>query len=396
MKVNKLFLLILPLLFALFSNNGVSANADDGIQDFYRKIETDANGWVWDGFELFENTDASRCWEHGTFEANKTGTYRFKGNSLSIVGYKGVAGGSIEVDIDGETEEVSLEGIQDSYQNILYTSAELSDDWHTLTITSLEEGKWHCIDAIIVNINKEAYLQNYNLAQVGKIICSVMNPTGGGNKDINVIRNEKIYEVGTSGCGPAQYDSFNGSGKNYFYIGFEFEEEIPFSKFVFQEGDTWFDGGWFANGDIKVEVRQDGIWTPVELIEEVNYPKSNLRKDFGVSCEIFTFKFETIEGDAIRLIGLSGGSSNFVSIAQVEVYSNAEALTLHNGYNYKDACVFEIESEENPPVGGDDNTNDSDNSEKGCGGTIIPSLIVIAPAALVLLIKKRKISKEEE
>ena len=407
MNMKKLFILIILLGVLVLPKTLV--NAAEGVQEFYRTIETDSEGWSWNGFELVENYEASRSWEHGTFEKGKTGVYRFKGTDLHIIGYKGIVGGSIEVDIDGKKEIVSLAGEKDEYQSILYTNNELTFDWHTLTITSLEDGKWHAIDAIKVNIDKEAYLKNYNLAQVGKIISSVMNPIGGGNHDINVIRNEKIYDVGTSGCGPSQYDSFNGSGKNYFFVGFQFDEEIPFSKLVFQEGDTWFDGGWFANGDIRVEVRQNGIWSTVVLKEDVNYPNSNERKDFGVSCEIYTFTFDTMVGDAIRLIGLAGGSSNFVSIAQIEVYSNQDALTLHGGYDYRDACAFEVKTEE-PPVDdtptdnpGDDlptdnpggNSNENNNQDNGCGGSIVPSLIAISPVILVLFVKKRKMNEEE-
>lgn len=407
MKLNKLYLLLLPLLVSFFEKEKIVVDAA-ATQDFYRTIETDAEGWVWDGFEAFENVQASKSWEHGTFEKNKTGTYKFKGTDISILGYKGLVGGTIEVDIDGNKETVSLTSSKDFYQQELYTKNNLADDWHTLTITSLEEGKWHCIDAIRVNMNKEAYLENYNLALVGNIMCSVMNPTGGGNHDINVIRNEKYYEVGTSGCGPAQYDSFNGSGRGYFYVGFVFEEEIPFSKLVFQEGDTWFDGGWFSDGDIKVEVRHNGSWTTVSLKERVNYPTSDRREDFGVSCEIYTFDFETIVGDAIRLIGMTGGSSNFVSIAQIEVYSNPDAKTLHTGYDYKEACIFEVKEElpggdtsdtpsEEPSVEPSETPSEEPSEEptepvkKGCkGATTSSSIIALLSIASLVLSKKRK------
>ena len=406
MKLSKLYLLTLPLLLSFAQSEEITVNAESK-QDFYRTIETDAEGWEWNGFEAFENVDASKSWEHGTFEKNKTGTYRFKGTDIKILGYKGLVGGSIEVDIDGNKETVSLSASSDQYQQLLYSSYNLSDDWHTITITSLEDGKWHCIDAIQVNMNKEAYLENYNLALVGNIMCSVMNPTGGGNHDINVIRNEKYYEVGTSGCGPAQYDSYNGSGRGYFYVGFVFEEEIPFSKLVFQEGDTWFDGGWFADGDIKVEVRHNGSWTAVTLNERLNYPSSDNRADFGVSCEIYTFNFETITGDAIRLIGMSGGSSNFVSIAQIEVYSNPDALTLHTGYDYKAACIFEANKQtpdgdtsetpsEEPSVEPSEQPSTEPNEptpptpKKGCKGTASTTLIALASLAGILFIKRKK------
>ena len=79
------------------------------------------------------------------------------------------------------------------------------------------------------------------------------------------------------------------------------------------------------------------------------------------------------------------------------MYSNQEALTLHGGYNYKDACAFEIFKEE-PPVeeeNPDVDLDENDNQEKGCFGAVSTSLMAITPIALVVFIKKRK-NKEEE
>ena len=87
MKLNKLYLLILPLLMSFVQKEEIVVSADEK-QDFYRTIETDAEGWTWNGFEAFENVEASKSWEHGTFEKNNTGTYRFKGTDINILGYK--------------------------------------------------------------------------------------------------------------------------------------------------------------------------------------------------------------------------------------------------------------------------------------------------------------------
>ncbi len=308
---------------------------------YLKSVETDAEGWSWNGFTLVANEQASRVWETGTYSASATGEYRYKGDYLEIYGYKGPEGGEISVEIDGVAiETLSLKASADTYKALL-GSYETSYGWHTLKITSLTEGKWHSIDYIKIDIGKEAYCANYNLALVGNILCSVMHPTGGGNRDLNVVRNEKVYEVGVSGVGPLQYDSYNGSGRGYFYMGYTFTEELTFSRLVFQEGETWFDGGWFADGDVKVQVQTNSGWKDVTLVSPVNYPVSDTRADFGQNCEIYTFDFEPIAGKAIRLIGMSGGSSNFVSVAQIEVYSNRDALTLHGGYDYKNAVVFE-------------------------------------------------------
>ena len=313
---------------------------------YLKTIETDAEGWDWSGFTLVANEQASRTWETGTYEKGGVGTYRFKGDYLEIYGYKGPEGGDVEIKIDGfGMGDFSLKDQKDGYRKLI-GSFDMKYGWHTLKITSLTEGKWHSIDYIKVDIGKEVYTANYNLALIGNILCSVPNPTGGGNRDLNVIRNEKAYEVGISGVGPLQYDSFNGSGRGYFYMGYTYSEQITFSRLVFQEGETWVDGGWFADGDVKVQVQTTNGWKDVELIAPVNYPVSDLRADFGPNCEIYTFDFKPIEGKAIRIIGMSGGTSNFVSVAQIEVYSNYDALTLHGGYDYRNAVIFEVAATE--------------------------------------------------
>ena len=153
-------------------------------------------------------------------------------------------------------------------------------------------------------------------------------------------------------------------------MGYSFAEELPFSKLVFQEGDTWFDGGWFSDGDIKVQVRKDGAWKDVTLTEPVGYPVSDAREDFGQSCEIYTFSFEKTAGDAIRLIGMTGGTSNFVSVSQIEVYAEADAKTLEQGYDYRAATVYELEEEtEDEPGAPSEDVPEQDPPQDGNGKT---------------------------
>ena len=381
------------------------AYAESGVK-YLKTIETDAEGWTLDGFVLVANEQASRNWETGTYESGSVGTYRFKGDYLEIYGYKGPEGGDIEIKIDGfSLGDFSLKDQKDGYRKLI-GSFDMKYGWHTLKITALTDGKWHSIDYIKVDIGKEAYTASYNLALIGNILCSVPNPTGGGNRDLNVIRNEKAYEVGVSGVGPLQYDSYTGSGRGYFYMGYTFTEFITFSRLVFQEGETWVDGGWFADGDVKVQVQTANGWKDVELIAPVNYPVSDLRADFGQNCEIYTFDFKPIEGKAIRIIGMSGGTGNFVSVAQIEVYSNYDALTLHGGYNYKNAVIFEppviepeepeqsssVETSETAHVSVPTSTAPVEPAEQnGCGATgaaLVP-VMISSILALAFIRKKR-------
>lgn len=307
---------------------------------YLRTVETDAEGWTFDGFNIAENAAASRLFEHGTFAAGSTAEYRFKSDYIELVGYKGPEGGALDIEIDGvKKSTVSLAGAADAYRSTL-ASYELDLGWHTVKITSTAENKWHAIDCLRVALDKTVYENNYNLALVGDIICSVQNPTGGGNKDLNTIRNEKYYAVGTS-AGPLQYDSFHGSGREMFYMGYSYKEEMTFAKLVFQEGATWATGGWFADGDVKTQVRTDAGWTDVKLKKPVGYPVGDSQDAFGENCETYVFEFEPIKGNAIRIVGTTGGTENFVSVAQIEVYGSDSAETLADGYNYKKATVYE-------------------------------------------------------
>lgn len=365
-------------------------NAEETAQDYFRTVETDAQGWTWNGFSPVENGSASRLWQHCTYEAGAVGEYKFKGSAVELVGYRGPDGGRLQVEIDGVAQtEVSLNAASESYKQTLASYEVTGEGWHTVKITSAEEGKWHALDCVRIAMDRDAYLKNYNLALVGNIICSVENPTGGGNKDLNVIRNEKIYPVGTTGTGPMQYDSFNGGGRGMFYMGYSFKEHIPFSKLVFQEGDTWDSGGWFSDGDIKVQVRTINGWKDVELTSPVAYPVSDKREDFGDSCEIYTFEFETVTGDAIRLIGMNGGTDNFVSVSQIEVYSDADAVTLSQGYDYRTATVYE----QKPTDGGkkpQKNGESDSNIGLVVGLSVGGAALIGGGAAAAFVVRKKK------
>ncbi len=319
-------------------------NAESAPEKKYmRTVETDAEGWNFDGFSLVENAKASRIFEHGTFSADATAEYAFKGRYLEIVGYTGPVGGALDIEIDGvKKESISLFGDEDEYQKTLGTY-DLEDDWHTVKIISKEENKWHAVDCVKVLLDKAVYEQNYNLALVGDIICSVPNPTGGGSRDLNTVRNEKDYLLGTS-AGAMQYDSFHNSGREIFYMGYKYSDTMTFEKLVFQEGDAWNGGGWFANGDICVQVHTDFGWQTVTPLKPINYPMGDTLADFGESCERYVFEFAPVKGDAIRIYGVTGGEENFVSVAQIEVYGSAAAKTISDGYNYREATVYELKA----------------------------------------------------
>ena len=50
MNFKKIFILAILLVIIFIPKTTV--HASNGVQDFYRTIETDSEGWVWNGFHL--------------------------------------------------------------------------------------------------------------------------------------------------------------------------------------------------------------------------------------------------------------------------------------------------------------------------------------------------------
>jgi hypothetical protein len=87
-----------------------------------------------------------------------------------------------------------------------------------------------------------------------------------------------------------------------------------FTRVVFQEGKNFSDGGWFDT--VTVQVRQGGVWVQVAgLTSSPAYPPND-----GINYETYTLDFAPITGDGIRLDGAPGGSDDFISVGELEVY----------------------------------------------------------------------------
>lgn len=303
-------------------------------------VETDVYSIKQNNFIRLFNDSASRKFELGTYQKEATLSIDFKGPKVELFGYQGPLGGSFKVEIDGvDKGNFSNYSERERYAKSLFRIGKLTNTTHTVKITTLED-KWYAFDYFEFDLDYETYFGNYNLAQYGKIITSAPNPTGGGNKDLNVIRNEKIYPVGSSNLGPYQYDSFIAPGKeNVFYMGYEFDREISVSKLCYQMGCTWNSGGWFRNGTLHLQGLIGDVWTDIEVINDVNYPNSDQRKDF-IECSIFYFIFNPITVSGIRIIGEAGGSEHFVSVSQIEVYQNADTVSYCEGYNYRENKII--------------------------------------------------------
>ncbi len=153
-----------------------------------------------------------------------------------------------------------------------------------------------------------------NMAQTGTLIAKVLAPTGGGNRNLEVIRDGDFPPVGSSDSS-RQYDSYSGGApSNVDWIGYQYSSAHTFEKVVFQEGKNFVDGGWFNGGTIQV--RQADNWVSVSNLQITPaYPPND-----GISFETYTLTFTPVSGDAVRIIGVPGGSAYFISVGELQVY----------------------------------------------------------------------------
>ena len=155
-----------------------------------------------------------------------------------------------------------------------------------------------------------------NLTAAGTIIARVTAPTGGGSRNIQIIRDGVMPAAGTARGWSDQYDTYDGANAAPDdWIGYQFASAQTFNRVMFQEGINFADGGWFNS--LIVQVRQGGNWVVASgLTATPAYPGRNN----GINYESYNLQFAPITGDAIRIYGAPGGSAAFISVAELQVY----------------------------------------------------------------------------
>jgi len=154
-----------------------------------------------------------------------------------------------------------------------------------------------------------------DLTRIGSIIAFVTTPLGGGNKNLEVIRDGDKPPVGSVDS-LRQYDTWDGKNTTtQDWIGYQYPIAQTFSRMIFQEGKHFGDGGWFKN--LTVQVRQNGVWRTVAGLQVTpTYPGVN----DGQNYQTYRLDFDAIGGDAIRLYGAPGGKWAFVSVGELEIF----------------------------------------------------------------------------
>lgn len=309
----------------------------------YTKIASE-DAWSYSGMNKFYNPDCSGGYGHGTMKKGGYAEITFTGGEITLYGATSPNGGRFAVSVDGEdmgTVDLRAEEtftadrlITMSYDQILKRVRGLDAGEHTLRVTALEDGKWHSVNYAKVVCSEDEYFAedglNYARTAAATPIASVMTPTGSGagGGGVSRIRDGIFYAPDMHSS--YQYDSYlgrDGSGNNYpktyeDYIGYRFDRELTVGRIVFNEGGHWgADGGWFADGSMRVEVYVDGVWTEAEYDTTPAYPVGNTPAAMGEGGRTFTITLKTATAaGGVRLIGTPGGTHKLISCGELEVY----------------------------------------------------------------------------
>lgn len=164
---------------------------------------------------------------------------------------------------------------------------------------------------VIIKVESEI-----DITDLGSPLALITAPSGSGNPDIEVIRDNQFPPV-DSGDPMQQYDTSTGvGGRSEDWIGYEFPTSHIFSKIIFQEGIHFDDGGWLDS--LFVQVRANGVWGNVSFLNCIPPYLSNN----DINYETFTLLFKPQSGDAVRLIGAPGGINNFISVGELRIIEN--------------------------------------------------------------------------
>jgi len=142
-----------------------------------------------------------------------------------------------------------------------------------------------------------------NLAQTGSGRYAIFTYDQGGN----------ALEVMTDGNKTNSDQSAGEFPNTEDYWGIGFDQEYSYNRVVYTTGEMFSDGGWFTGG-LKVQVKQSGEW--VDVTGMTLFP-SYQYNNYAGPYNTYTFTFDEISGDAIRVYG---DTTTFTSVGELEIY----------------------------------------------------------------------------
>lgn len=199
------------------------------------------------------------------------------------------------------------DGVTSDVQPVLYTYASAGEYTVACTVKGINGSELTVRDTVVVEDK---------ITVPGKAICSVTEPTGGGNKNMDVIY-DNIRPAEGSSDSALQYDTYiGGKEMDSVYAGVEFDVSATMTSVEFTEGKHFWDGGWFTETPV-VEILTNGTWTPVETAVSPEYPIGG-QSEHGKSFETYTFTLaEAVVCEGVRLVGEPGGDGHFISIGEI-------------------------------------------------------------------------------
>jgi hypothetical protein len=153
-------------------------------------------------------------------------------------------------------------------------------------------------------------VDHHNLAMDAvRILAAVTEPTGGGSRKVEVLRDRLTRE---------HYDSFDGENTMELdFFGYLWKQPVKITRLVLKTGPVAPNGGWFET--IEVQYRDTSYrWQPVKGLKiSPEYTAERAAK----GNQTFTLSFRPIWTVALRVAGKPAGSAQFTSIRELEIYA---------------------------------------------------------------------------
>lgn len=278
-------------------------------------------------------------------------TFRFSANQIKVIGSQGPDFGKVSITLTNLTDNklvdaVVVDGYDATYKRVheTYSRAGLDDqktyEFKLVTIAEKNPnavGHRHEVDEIrTYKVDNDITITNTpdatkNLAQESKDVLFVNdNRSNAARVMVDGITKFKDIATGSTDIGAVGFaESYTGGSKDLDYWGVDFGKHVTLDKVVYTSGPTFFDGGWFVDDSLKVQVRQFNDWVDAEVTEMTPaYPYNNtagprLAGQTELQGIAYTFKLRDTWGDAVRIIGKPYAHSNgvaFTAIAELAAY----------------------------------------------------------------------------
>lgn len=145
-------------------------------------------------------------------------------------------------------------------------------------------------------------------------------PTGPANSDPEVLRDGIVPSGSTGALSQTFSTEHDGDQGSDDWIGWVAAEPTPpdqrLVELVLTEGIPTGEGGWFES--VTVEARIGGTWAEVENLHSFPpYPGGPAAPT--ESFRTTRFRFDPVEADGLRLRGVPGGTTGFVSASELRV-----------------------------------------------------------------------------